>query len=190
MGEDERFAEGNLPPEPSVEVFTCPHCQQEVAVDAVEPHPFITCPYCGGEFAVPRAEPEEQDEAEARRRDEEAREAELDGMKIKQISAGRRAAIRARTYLWVGIGGCIAIIGELIHKTYQRITYEHRWDLKAFAFVVGAIAALYGTGYFYRHAAAIGEELKQPLLKDPETPPDFSTLSDGTQRWKDLEDLK
>src|SRR5947208_2170169 len=85
-------------PTPSIDVFTCPHCQREVAVDPAEPHPFIRCPYCGGEFAVPREAPEEDDEeAEARRRDEAAREAELDGMRIKQISANRRAAIRARS---------------------------------------------------------------------------------------------
>src|SRR5689334_19439156 len=102
MGEDERLPEGEPPVTgaPPVEVFTCPHCQREVAVDAAEPHPFIVCPYCGGEFAIPQAA-EADEETEARRRDDEARQAELDGMKIKQIAAGRRAAIRARTYLWV-----------------------------------------------------------------------------------------
>jgi hypothetical protein len=190
MGEEMPAEEGNAETSPSIDVFTCPHCQREVAVDAIEPHPFITCPYCGGEFAIPRAEPEEQEDSEARRRDEEAREAELDGMKIKQIAAGRRAAIRARSYFWVAMGGCIGVVGELIHTTYQRIAYEHKWDAGTLGFVAGAIAALYGATHFYRHAKAISDELKQPLLRDPQTPPDFSTLSDGTQRWKNLDEMK
>lgn len=177
------------PGEPPIDVFTCPHCQQEVAVDPVEPHPFIICPYCGNEFAVPQpgeVVAEETPDAEAT----DPREDELNGIRIKQIAAGRRAAIRGISYLWVGVFACVAVVGGLIQKAYQRVSHERRWDLRTFAFIGGAAVTFSLAGYFYRNLRALKREVDKPLLDEPTTPPDFSTLSDGTQQWKNLDDVR
>jgi hypothetical protein len=52
------------------------------------------------------------------------------------------------------------------------------------------IAGAYGAIFFMRRAIVLHREATQSYLKDPTTTPDFSTLSDGSQRWKNLEDLR
>jgi hypothetical protein len=44
--------------------------------------------------------------------------------------------------------------------------------------------------FLLRQVAALNRELRQPALTEPAAPPDFSTLSDGSQRWKNLEDMQ
>ena len=51
----------------------------------------------------------------------------------------------------------------------------------------GAVAALYGCRYFYRRTLASAHEPRPPRPAPPAVPPDFSTLGDGSQAWKNLE---
>ena len=44
--------------------------------------------------------------------------------------------------------------------------------------------------FLLRQVAALNRELRRPAVTEPEAPPDFSTLSDGSQRWKNLEDMQ
>ena len=181
------------PPESDISLFACPHCAQPVAVDPAEPGPFINCPYCGVEFAIPAAadEPEgDEEEQRARAADEESRQSELDAMRIRQLSTARRAAIRARTYLFVGIALAVSGSAELIHKAVLRIRYEHVWDWRTFAVIAGALACMPLAAFFFSRWRALGRELARPTLDDPATPPDFSPLGDGTDRWKNLEDVR
>jgi hypothetical protein len=39
-------------------------------------------------------------------------------------------------------------------------------------------------------AIALHREATKSRVDTPMTPPDFSTLSDGSQRWKNLEELR
>jgi hypothetical protein len=53
------------------------------------------------------------------------------------------------------------------------------------------LGLLIGTSFFFRKAAAYQREIRQlKPLADPVGPPDFSTLSDGSQRVRHLEDLR
>jgi hypothetical protein len=176
-----------------VGVYTCPHCQQAVAIDPDErtlKGPFIPCPYCGREFAIGSdGEPDEQEAAE-RTRAEQTEKAELDAMRIRQVSAGRRAAIRARSWLLIGVVGCLVGAGQCIWKARELHRREQHWGAAAIVLIVVAIALFPAAGFFARRWLAIGRELAQPLLDEPTTPPDFSTLGDGTQHWKKLEDVQ
>jgi hypothetical protein len=176
-----------------VGVYTCPHCQQPVAIDPDErtlSGPFIPCPYCGTEFAVASEDdPTEQESAE-RAQAEQTEKAELDAMRIRQVSAARRAAIRARSWLLIGVVGCLVGAGQCIWKARELHRREQQLGTAAIVLIVIAVALFPATAFFARRWLAIGRELAAPLLDEPTTPPDFSTLGDGTQHWKNLEDVQ
>lgn len=180
--------------EPEAGVYTCPHCSATVAIDPNQRGPFVICPECGVEFAISRLPEEDDPEARARAEDElAARERELDAMRIRQLSTSRRAAIRAQGYWMVGICGCI---GGLLLIVFDAVKYaQSKGAARLSVFfvvrsVVGGVGLIWGAIYFFRRWRLVGAELRKSALVEPTTPPDFSTLSDGTQQVKYLEDVK
>src|SRR5258706_3355424 len=170
-------------------VYSCPHCNAPVAVDSDERGgPFITCPDCGESFAIPATDAQDDDEARAVAA--RARDAELDGMRIRQLSLARRAAIRARTYLLIAAIGCVVGAEELIRKIFVAARYGKAWGWRTFAFGTIAIVALTAARRFWMQFVSIGRELNRPLLQDPAEPPGFSSLSDGSQKGKELHDMQ
>jgi len=151
--------------------------------------PFIACPSCGGQFSIASSDAIDV-EYESCEADHRSQNDELDGMRIRQVSTLRRAAIRGRTYLQ--IGGIVCFTGgvQLSLKAVQRVRYERLWDARTFAFIAFSIVCLMLAVFFYKRAVEIGRELKKPMLDEPEIPPDFSTLSDGTQHARDLEEMR
>ena len=180
------------PPDPAESTptaYLCPHCAQAVEVDPNSIEPFMRCPHCGGQFAIILDEPAEVD-YESREADLRAREAELDGMRIRQLSNARRALIRLRTYVF--IGGVLGAVGgvQLIIKTAQRVRHEHAWDLRTVGFIAFTGVCFMIAVYFLNRMVEMNRELRRPLLEEPTTPPDFSMLSDGSQHARDLEDIR
>jgi hypothetical protein len=51
------------------------------------------------------------------------------------------------------------------------------------------VAAVIAGGHFVARIVELNHELQQSALSEPEAPPDFSTLSDGSQQWKNLEQM-
>jgi hypothetical protein len=125
------------------------------------------------------------DEINASSRDED----DLSGVRIRQIAALRRGAIRARSWCLIAAGVCVVGAIQLIIKTVQNVRHEHAWGLRPTGFVLFAIAGLMVAVFFFRRAAELKREIDKPMLPPPETPPDFEPLSDGSQRWKNLEDI-
>jgi hypothetical protein len=60
--------------------------------------------------------------------------------------------------------------------------------------IAGALAvfAFFAGIHFVRRIVALQREIRTPPPMPPEPPggPDFSTLSDGSQQWKNLEDIR
>jgi hypothetical protein len=54
---------------------------------------------------------------------------------------------------------------------------------------MAAIACLFGWPMVLGRISAINRELQDTLQPEPETKPDFSTLSDGSQHWQNLQDM-
>ena len=52
------------------------------------------------------------------------------------------------------------------------------------------IAGVYGTVYFMRRAVALHKEATASRIQPPTVDPDFSTLSDGSQRWKNFDEIQ
>jgi hypothetical protein len=113
---------------------------------------------------------------------------DLDGLRIRQVYQLRRSLYRARRYWLVGAGICIVAAGQILWNllvtpggstgmaTPQAI-------LLAAAFIAGAILCL-------QQARRLARDARQSILSDPERPPDLSSLSDGSQYWKNLESMR
>jgi len=115
---------------------------------------------------------------------------QLDSVRIHQLTKLRRATIRSRSWCLIGaIVGFVAVV-ELIHKVVRYVRYDHGWGIWPSAFVLVAIGSGMTSLYFFRRCVELHREIQTPLLRDPPGPPDFSTLSDGSQRWKNLEDVQ
>jgi DNA-directed RNA polymerase subunit RPC12/RpoP len=198
MAEDAPIHPSDLPPPPDdapldeaapPQAYVCPQCDQAVELDPNSTEAFLQCPHCGGQFAVIVDEPPEGagDDPHA---DQRAREAELDGMRIRQLSNARRALIRLRTYLFIGcVLGAVGGV-QLIIKAVQRVRHEGLWDLRTVGFIAFAAACFMVAVFFLNRMTQMSHELKRPLLEEPTTPPDFSMLSDGSQHARDLEDIR
>ena len=117
------------------------------------------------------------------------RSAELDGLRIRQLATLRRAAYRSRSYAIIAAVVCAFSViqaGYLLVQQLIHIGFSGRVVVYAGFILAGA----YGAFLFTGRAIAFHREATQTLLQDPKTPPDFSTLSDGSQRWKNLEDIQ
>ncbi len=68
--------------------------------------------------------------AELERRDQE----ELDGRRIRQLAAERRAAFRQRSYAIVGLSGCYIFTIQLAWKTFDYVT-RFGWHLQPVGFI-------------------------------------------------------
>ena len=116
-------------------------------------------------------------------------------MRIRQISVMRRAAYRTRSYYIIGLGACVVIAIELCLMTARSIQETHLHfrtpSFLAFVayclFLVGAIA---GGFFFARRLLELQQEIRHSLQKEPAEQPDFSTLQDGTQHIRELEQMQ
>jgi hypothetical protein len=172
--------------DPGTAEFICPHCGQPVAVPAGAGGEFA-CPHCGGTFATApvatapvATEPHEH---------EPSRDDELDGLRIRQLSSLRRATYRSRSYAVMATIVCVvATVQAAVLLTRQGMHRVGGGSTIALACIVTAGA--YGTWFFARRAARLHAEATAPRPNDPHArEPDFSQLSDGSQRWKSLEQI-
>jgi len=64
------------------------------------------------------------------------------------------------------------------------------WHLIPIGFLLAALAAVLVAVRFVQKAIETTREIRQMSVPPPSDPPDLSTLSDGSQRWKNLEDMQ
>jgi hypothetical protein len=152
----------------------------------------LQCPQCGQQFFVSTDGAEElasaDDEGQTQTPEDDAKaDADLSELRIRQVSDLRRGAIRSRSWLIVVAVACVVGAGQLIYLAVRQYHAGHRRG--ALRDVLCAAVALLIVPYLVRRIRQLGNEIRETRLKDPQTPPDFSTLSDGSQRWTNLEDL-
>jgi ribosomal protein L37AE/L43A len=172
--------------------YECPNCGQTVEVPRGVGG-FVSCPHCSEQFVAGSADGEEHDEhareaLEAKLRERQD-ESELDAIRIRQLSVVQRTAARTRNYYIVGMLLLIATAGQLIFKACIRAKY-HLFGFRGWAYLFFAAAALVACVYVFRRVMEATREIHTTGLEEPQTPPDFSSLSDGSQHWKNLEEMK
>ncbi len=180
--------EEEIPLDPPPTLLVCPECGEEVEVARQEWAQEIICPHCGQLFLVAALDGStELRESEIETMPET--DEELDGLRIRNLAGARRAAYRSRSHAIVVGLACLVGAIQLVIMTVQR-TREPGWDVRCVGFIGFAIFGLYGTWFFLRRAMEMHREAKRSALAQTNDPPDFSTLSDGSQRWRDLENIR
>jgi hypothetical protein len=114
---------------------------------------------------------------------------ELSGQRIAQITKLCRAAYRSRSHAVIGLVCCIVMTIQLIWVAVQNC----RNGDYAFAAISAAmaIALLWLAVWCARLALRLHRQATAPASTIPHgSEPDFSPLSDGSQRWKNLEQIK
>jgi len=161
----------------------CGQCGQAIEPnDGEQAH----CPHCGAELPSPQwVEPDAPPAEEQATTDAED---ELSGLRIRQISALRRAADRARSYCLIGLIVLVVGAGELVMMTVRDVS-GFGWHPLQLGYAAGAVAGLIFAWRLGKRAIELTRELKKPLLSDPLQPPDFSTLNDGSQHVRHLEEM-
>jgi hypothetical protein len=139
-------------------------------------------PAGSAEFVL--SEPEEADVPA----DPPGREEELSNLRIRQIAALRRGAYRSRSYCIVGLVALAVAAVKLILMTVRHV-HDPGQQLWSVGYLLAAAAALVGAAFFAGRALELTREVAKPLLVDPPVPPDFSTLSDGSQQARHLEEM-
>src|SRR5690242_7635892 len=163
--------------DPAAGEYSCPHCQQTVDVQEVPEHGVVTCPHCSGEFSLPEPVAEEDQEVE------------LDGLKIRQLSTMRRTAYRGRSYAIIAAAACAVVAVQLIWLSIRHV-YTIGWGVWPIGYLLLVPLALWGAWHFLERAQSLGIESKRSALDEPTTAPDFSSLSDGSQHAKNLEEMQ
>jgi hypothetical protein len=117
-------------------------------------------------------------------------ERSLDSLRVRQLAATRRGTYRARSYCVIALGACAVAAAQLMLMTVRHVRYAG-WQLRPVGYVCGTLAAAMASVFLYRRAAELTRELRlrPAALAEPQTPPDFSTLSDGSHYWKNLEQM-
>ena len=116
---------------------------------------------------------------------------ELDGLRIRQLAALKRGAFRARSFALIGVVTSIVAAIKLVLMTLSQVR-TRGWSPSPIGFALFAIVALMLAGYFARRVKELQREIDAPPTLPPMPPegPDFSTLSDGSQQWKNLEEIR
>ena len=121
----------------------------------------------------------------------DARNDELDGLRIRQLAALKRGAYRARSFAIIGAVTCFVVAVKLALMTVNHVQ-ARGWGPWPIGFALFSLVALMAGSHFSRRALDVHREINTPapLPPTPEGGPDFSTLSDGSQQWKNLEDIR
>jgi hypothetical protein len=174
-------------------IVDCPECGQPIPAPADEP--IHQCSHCGAQFFRPETTTEEEaTEGPSQESPEPRHEKELDGLRIRQISALRRATFRTRSYYFIAAAACLVTAIQLAIMIYHRAA-ETRLRMPPSAAVIFAgyilflLASLCGVFYFERKIVELTHELRKSLIETPLDVPDFSPLSDGSHHVKNLKDL-
>jgi hypothetical protein len=175
-----------IPNEPGWHAFTCPGCGEAVDVSDDAIQKLVICPYCNTQFSPQEVDTEAVDDL-LRQHEEERRQTELNSLRIRAVSGERRAILRLRSYWTVLMLALCFISIELI--MVAATSYKDHAPIRAVAYVLAAVGCVSATRWPFQKRQRLNLELEKPMLGEPAGPPDFSTLNDGSQRWKNLERL-
>jgi hypothetical protein len=171
--------------------FQCPGCQEEVEVVAELAGQLVRCPYCNTDFfaSVEQSHlPVVNDTADATA--ELDRESAFDKLRIENCTALRMGAIRARSWWLIALCMTLLVALDMLGRTAIFIWVFHRLDAVQCLRIALTIGTLYFARHAWRRARAFKLEIEQSAIPEPTTPPDFSTLGNGSERWKHLENVR
>jgi uncharacterized membrane protein YqaE (UPF0057 family) len=169
-------------------LLTCPSCQQDFEAD-VAAGSFPSCPHC--HQAVTVDEPLTDDEA-TRPQDDE-----LSALRIRATAAERRALVRQRSHLLIGAVLCLAAAVQLCVRFAELLLLAGAWQspllmdtlLFALLYALGVILAVHLGKRWLTRSRELKEQYSHSSLSEPQTPPDYESLSDGSQHLRALDEM-
>ena len=109
------------------------------------------------------------------------REHELSELRIRAIAYERRAATRTGSYFLIAACGCLVGAAQFVYLSIR--------DSRPMRMIVAALLLILAITLGLR-ARSIRQRARQSSIPQPPAEPDFSTLSDGSQQWKNLEEIQ
>jgi hypothetical protein len=119
----------------------------------------------------------------------EQRDYELDSLRIRQFATLRRATYRSRSHAIIAALACAGAALQLGWLALRRASVAAS-DWRPWLFATLAHISVLGTIWFIRRATNLHRQAKQTLLPEPTSPPEFSSLSDGSHVAKNLEEIR
>lgn len=182
------------PPDDDSSACQCPACGEPVPAAGNPMQNVLQCPNCGEQFfrtgdeATPPAEAAGADDETRERTELQAqRDAELSELRIRQVANLRRGAIRGRSWLIIGAITCVVGTAQLVQMAIHDLRLGLR--LGPATDVILAAIAIAIFRQLLRRIRDLSREIRASKLADPPTPPDFSSLSDGSQQYANLDRL-
>ena len=167
--------------------FACPQCGAALDVTPTDVPQEIACPHCGSLTVIPAAEGEVALHEHSPPADD--REDELSGLRIRQLAAARRAAYRSRSHCVVGALACVVAVVQLTWNGVRTVLASGL-GARPLAYLLVAGTAVWGAVFFFRKAMELDREAKRSDLPAATGEPDFTPLSDGSQQWKNLDEVR
>jgi hypothetical protein len=171
--------------------FRCPGCDEEVDVPVEVLGQLVRCPSCNADFFAVEGQAHLAvvDDIPPAPADLGPPD-ELNAVRVRQLATLRMATLRARSWCLIGLLLSAITAIDLLCKAAAYLSHPHAWDAWPTLLVVGGLAATALAVAAARAARRLGQEAATPALQPPTEPPDFSTLGDGTDRWRRLEEIR
>ncbi len=116
-------------------------------------------------------------------------EPHLDALRIRQATALRRSLYRSRAYAVVAAIACAAAAAQCAWLALRHAR-ALGWGMRPTVLIVLMLVAGAGALFLARRASSLNREAGATVLPEPGAPPDFSTLSDGSQRARNLDEVR
>ncbi|HXE53125.1 MAG TPA: hypothetical protein VN541_08925 [Tepidisphaeraceae bacterium] len=173
------------PVSPDPPAYQCSSCGQVVTA-APDGQNLLQCPNCGEQFFI-ETSPDPASQAVEESTPSVAPESEISELRIRNVMHARQALYRSRRWPIIATAACLMAAAKLIQIAIVALRHGQRFIPALDLF--GAILALILGAHFVRQVILITRQIRAARQPTPSTPPDFSTLSDGSQHWKNLEKL-
>jgi hypothetical protein len=169
--------------------FWCPGCDEEVQVSPETIGELVRCPYCNTPFFasdehshLPVVDDTEDHPVN--------RDNELDTARVRRLSARRMSVVRVASWYLIGFLVSLWAIAAFAINAMREAFEDRRWGIwptVSMAFVSGFV---WLARWCRRELKLARIEIAGHGVSEPETAPDFTTLGDGHDRWKDLEHIR
>jgi hypothetical protein len=109
----------------------------------------------------------------------------LDSQRIRQAASLRRSLYRTRSYAIIAAIASITTAAQC-----GLLAWRHRASSRGALYLVLAAGCVVGMIWLVRRATQLTREARRTLLSQPSSAPDFSLLSDGSQRAENLDHIE
>jgi hypothetical protein len=169
----------------------CPGCNEEVDIPAESAGQLVRCPYCNTDFFASEEHSHLAVVDDTGPSVEDAfTEETFNKNRIAMLVALRVGAMRTRSWWIFSLGISIVAILDGLRRAALYVLVLHHWGIWPTIDVVVSLLAV-RCAFFCRHRAReLKTEIDFSAIPEPTTPPDFTTLGDGSNRWKDLENIR